>query len=164
MKKRLYLTAFLSFVIVFVACASQRLWNSAPHIRQVSSDYYDAMISPVYIFDAYRGFILTIHNKASESIEVDWSNTFYMHNGKKEGGFWFEGLPNESKKEPPPSHINAEEMFTKEIFPAKLWTLSKIFGSYVHEEMKSGENGIYLTVMAEGKPIPETLMLNFSEK
>jgi hypothetical protein len=30
--------------------------------------------------------------------------------------------------------------------------------------MKSGENGIYLTVMAEGKPISETLMLKFSEK
>jgi len=34
----------------------------------------------------------------------------------------------------------------------------------VHEEMKPGENGVYLTVMVEGKPISETLTLIFPNK
>jgi hypothetical protein len=55
-------------------------------------------------------------------------------------------------------------MFTKEIYPANLTTLSQMAGAYVHEEMKSGENGAHLTVMVEGKPVSEMLTLNFSDK
>ena len=164
MKKKMYLTAFLSFVIVFVACASMPTWKSEPNLQQASNDYFDATISPIYIFDAYKGFILNIHNKTTGSITVDWSNTFYVYNGKQQGGFWFEGIPYGEKKKTVSPDIVAGVIFTKEIYPAKLITLSELAGAYVHEEMKPGENGVYLTVLVEGKPITETLTLNFSEK
>ena len=35
---------------------------------------------------------------------------------------------------------------------------------YLDIDMKSGENGVHLTVLIEGNPISETLMLNLSEK
>jgi hypothetical protein len=164
MKKKLYVCVFLSFVLVVVACASKKLWKSAPHLQQASNDYFAATISPIYIFNAYKGFILTIHNKTPGSIEVDWSNTFYVYDGKKDGGFWFEGIPYGDRNKPAPSGIIAGIMLTKEIYPAKLTTLSQMAGAYVHEEMKPGENGVHLTVNVEGKPISETLTLNFSEK
>jgi hypothetical protein len=164
MKKKLYMVAFLSFVIVFVACASKPLWKSEPNLQQASNDYFDATISPIYIFNAYKGFILNIHNKTTESITVDWSNTFYVYNGKKQGGFWFEGIPFGDKNKPVLPDIIPGVIFTKEIYPADLTTLSQLAGAYVHEDMKSGKNGVYLTVMVEGNPISETLLLNFSEK
>jgi hypothetical protein len=140
------------------------MWKSEPHLQQASNDYFDATISPIYIFNAYKGFILNIHNKTTDSIEVDWSNTFYVYAGKKEGGFWFESIPYKDKKKPVPPDTITGVIFTKEIYPEKLITLSQLAGAYVHEEMKPGENGVQLTVKVDGKPISETLTLNFSEE
>ncbi len=164
MKKKLYMCVFLSFVLVVVACASKNLWKSKPNMKQASNEYFDATISPIYIFNAYKGFILTIDNKTPDSIEVDWSNTFYVYAGQKEGGFWFEGIPYKDKKKPVPPDTITVVIFTKEIYPEKLITLSQLAGAYVHEEMKSGENGVQLTVKVDGKPITETLTLTFSDK
>ncbi len=164
MKKKLYMCVFLSFVLVVVACASKNLWKSMPNMKQASNEYFDATISPIYIFNAYKGFILTLDNKTPDSIEVDWSNTFYVYAGQKEGGFWFEGIPYKDRKKPVPPDTITGVMFTKEIYPDKLITLSQIAGAYVHEEMKPGENGVQLTVKVDGKPISETLTLNFSKK
>ena len=164
MKKKLYMVVFLSFVLVVAACASKTLWKSEPNLQQASNEYFVATISPIYIFNAYKGFILNVHNKTTDSIEVDWSNTFYVYAGKKEGGFWFEGIPHGDKKNPVPSDIIAGVIFTKEIYPASLITLSQLAGAYVHEDLKPGENGVHLTVNVEGKPISETLTLNFSDK
>ncbi len=164
MKKQLYMLAFLSFVVVFVACASKPLWKSEPHLQQASNDYFDATISPIYIFNSYKGFILNIHNKTTGSITVDWSNTSYVYNGKKQGGFWFEGIPYGEKNKPISPDIVAGVIFTKEIYPAELTTLSQMAGAYVHEDMKAGENGVHLTVLVEGNPISETLVLNLSVK
>ena len=164
MKKKICMLIFIGLVMFIVACASKPLWKSEPNLQQASNDYFDATISPIYIFNAYKGFILNIHNKTTGSITVDWSNTFYVYNGKKQGGFWFEGIPYGEKKKTVSPDIVAGVIFTKEIYPAKLITLSELAGAYVHEEMKPGENGVHLTVLIEGNPISETLMLNLSEK
>ena len=164
MKKQLHMLAFLSFIVVFVACASKPLWKSEPHLQQASNDYFDATISPIYIFNSYKGFILNIHNKTTDSITVDWSNTSYVYNGKKQGGFWFEGIPYGEKNKPVSPDIVAGVIFTKEIYPAELTTLSQMAGAYVHEDMKAGENGVHLTVLVEENPISETLVLNLSVK
>ncbi len=100
MKKKMYVCVFFSFVLVVVACASKNLWKSKPNLQQVSNEYFVATISPIYTFNAYKGFILTIHSKTPGKLEIDWSNTFYVYAGQKEGGFWFEGIPYKDKKKP----------------------------------------------------------------
>ena len=164
MKKKLYICVFLSFILVVVACASKNLWKSKPNLQQVSNEYFVATMSPIYTFNAYKGFILTIHNNTPDNIEVDWNNTFYIYAGQKEGGFWFEGIPFKDRKKPVPPDTITGVIFTKEIYPEKLITLSQLAGAYVHYEMKSGENGVQLTVKVDGKPISETLTLTFSDK
>jgi len=164
MKKELYLFGFLGILLVFVACASKNLWKSKPNLQQASNEYFVATVSPIYTFSAYKGFILTVHNNTPDSIEVDWSNTFYVYAGQKEGGFWFEGIPYKDRKKPVPSDTITGVIFTKEIYPEKLITLSQMAGAYVHEEMKPGENGVQLAVNVDGKPISETLTLIFSEE
>ena len=164
MKRRLCLIFFLVVVFLVTACAPTKSWKSEPSMKTVSNDFFDASITPIYRFNGYKGFVLNIHNKITEKIEIDWNNTFYIHSGSKEGGFWFEGMQNDTQKKPNPTSIATGEMFTKEIFPAKLRVLSQMAAAHVNENMGPGENGIYLTVNVQGENVSETMTIVFSEE
>jgi hypothetical protein len=43
--------------MVFLACASKTLWKSTPNMQQASNEYFVATISPIYSFNAYKGFL-----------------------------------------------------------------------------------------------------------
>jgi len=164
MKRRLYQSFFLLVVLLVAACATTKSWKSEPSIKTTSNTFFDASITPVYRFNGYKGFVLNMHNKTAEKIEVDWNNTFYIHSGNKDGGFWFENIQNDTQNKPKPTSIAAGEMFTQEIFPAKLRVLSQMAAAHVNENMSPGENGIYMTVNIQGKTITEKLTFDFSEK
>ena len=132
-------------------------------MEHASNEYFDATISPIYTFEGYKGFILSIQNKTTGNLEVDWNNTSYLSKGDKEGGFWFEGIPYADRNKPRPPSIVKGALFSKEIYPSSLLYLSTYYaGAWVHQAMESGENGIYLTVRVDGKEVTETLMLVFS--
>jgi hypothetical protein len=160
--KKLYVCVFLIIVLVVVGCASQQLWRAEPNMQQASNEYYAATISPIFIFDGYKGFLLYIHNKSPEDLDVVWENTFYIYNGKKEGGFLLRGMRSGDKLDTP--SIVSGSMFSKEIFPAKLAEFSTIAMSTIYNPMKPGENGILLTVKVGEKKIAETLTLNVSQE
>jgi hypothetical protein len=163
MKKKLYLFIFLSLLFVGIGCATKQLWISTPNMQQASNEYFDATISPIYTFEGYKGFILYINNKTTGNLEVDWNNTFYIYNGKKEGDFWFKGIAYADRKKSKPPDIVTGVLFTKEIYANNLLYFSpQLAKAWVHEAMKAGENGVYLTVRVNGKVITETLQLNFS--
>jgi len=162
MKKKLYVCVFLGLLLLGLGCASKQLWRAEPNLQQASNEYYAATISPIYIFDGYKGFMLYIHNKSTEDLEVDWVNTFYIFIGKNEGNFIFRGMRSGDRVETP--NIIAGSLFSKEIFPAKLAQYSTIAMSTIHEPMKPGENGIFLTVKVGGKQITETLTLQISQE
>jgi hypothetical protein len=163
MKRRQYLILFFAVVLLGAACAPTQSWKSEPSIKTVSNTFFNASITPVFRFNGYKGFVLNMHNKTAETIEIDWNNTFYIHSGNKDGGFWFESIQNDTQKKLKPSPVAAGEMFTIEIFPAKLRVLSRMAGAYVNEDMGPGENGIFITVTVQGKTISETLTFIFSE-
>ena len=78
MKKKLCMCVFISLLFVGLGCASQQLWRAEPNMQQASNEYYAATISPIFIFDGYKGFLLYIHNKSPEDLDVVWENTFYI--------------------------------------------------------------------------------------
>lgn len=164
MKRRLCLVFFLVVVLLVTACAPTKSWKSEPSMKTASNDFFDASITPVYRFNGYKGFVLNIHNKITQNIEIDWNNTFYIHLGNKDGGFWFEGMKDGNKKTLESTTIAAGEMFYKEIYPAKLRVLSQMAAAYVNENMGTGENGIYLTINVQGKNVFETMTIVFSEE
>ena len=145
-------------MFVGLGCASQLLWRAEPNMQQASNEYYAATISPIFIFDGYKGFLLYIHNKSPEDLDVVWENTFYIYNGKKEGGFLLRGMRSGDKLDTP--SIVSGSMFSKEIFPAKLAEFSTLAMSTIYNPMQPGENGILLSVKVGGKEITETLTLN----
>ena len=158
MKKKLCMCVFISLLFVGLGCASQQLWRAEPNMQQASNEYYAATISPIFIFDGYKGFLLYIHNKSPEDLDVVWENTFYIYNGKKEGGFLLRGMRSGDKLDTP--SIVSGSMFSKEIFPAKLAEFSTLAMSTIYNPMQPGENGILLSVKVGGKEITETLTLN----
>ena len=164
MKRRPNLLLLMGIVLLVVACAPKNLWKSEPSIQKASNQFYDASISPVFRFDGYKGFLLNVHNKTDRNINIDWGNTFYIQSGNKDGGFWFGGIPQGAQNKPVSTDIVSGDMLIKEIYPAKLRVLSQLAAAYVHDNMGTGENGIYLTVNVQGKPVSETLTLVFSQE
>jgi hypothetical protein len=160
MKKKVYACLFLTLILVVVGCASQQPWRSDPNMQQASNEYYVATISPIYIFNGYKGFLLYVHNSSTQDLEVDWDNTFYLYNGKKEGGFIFRNMRSGDKPKTP--SIIAGSIFSKEIFPKKLAEFSTVAMSTIHNPMQPGENGVLLSVKVDGKQITETLTLTVS--
>jgi hypothetical protein len=165
MKKKMFVCVFLCLVVIGAGCASKPVWKSEPNTRQVENQYFYAAISPIFIFDGYKGFLLTIHSKTSSNIEVVWNKCFYLHNGKKNGNFILEGIPIRERKKPKPNDIITEgHMYQKEIFPSNLTEFSSLAKAWVYNPMKAGENGIHLTVKVGQKEMTEKLTLDFSEQ
>ncbi len=162
MMKKLYVCVFLTIVLVVVGCASQQMWRAEPNMQEASNEYYVATISPIFIFDGYKGFLLYIHNKSPDDLDVVWENTFYIYNGKRTGGFLFRGMRSGDQLDTP--SIISGSMFSKEIFPAKLARFSTLAMTTVYDPMQPGENGVRLTVRVGGKEISETLTLNVSQE
>ena len=162
MNKKILVFVFLSLLLVGLGCASQPLWRAEPNLQQASNEYYAATISPIYIFNGYKGFLLYVHNKSPDDIDIDWENTFYIYNGKKEGGFLFEGMRSGDKIKTP--SIISGTMFSKEIFPKKLAEFSTVAMSTIYNPMNPGENGVRLSVKVNGKEVTETLTMNISQK
>ena len=163
MRKTTLLLVFFSCFIVVAGCASPKYsWRSEPNMQEASNEYYAATISPIYIFNGYKGFMLYIHNNSTDDLEVSWEDTFYMYNGKKMGGFISKEMRSGDKLKTPA--IVSGTLFSIEIFPRELSEYSTTFGSTVYKPMQPGENGVFLTVKVAGKEISETLTLKFSEK
>jgi hypothetical protein len=162
MKRKLLVGVFLTIFFNGLGCASTGSWKSQPNMQQATNEYYVATISPIFIFDGYKGFALTIHNKSPDNLEVVWANTFHIHNDKKTGGFIFEGMRSGDRLETPA--IISGSLFSKDIFPVKLAQFSTLAMSTVHEPMESGENGVLLSVKVDGKEITEKITLNFSQE
>ena len=162
MKKKLSIYVFLCLILVGLGCASQQMWRAEPNMQEASNEYYVATISPIFIFDGYKGFLLYIHNKSPDDLDVVWENTFYIYNGKRTGGLIFRNMRSGDRIDTP--SIISGSLFSKEIFPTTLARFSTLAMSTVFDPMQPGENGVRLTVRVGGKEITETLTLNISQE
>jgi hypothetical protein len=157
------MVGLFALALLATGCASKPIWKSEPASQETKNAYFNADISPIFIFDGYKGFNLKIHNKTAGNLEIDWAKTYYVHKGDKNGTF--EGGTYEDRKDPKTRDIvSANSTFTKEIFPRILTYYSSLAKSWVHEAMKPGENGVSLTVLVDGKEVTEELALSFVEE
>lgn len=156
------------------------VWNFDPIQQKVSNEYFDAEIFPI-IDDqkfswqerGYNSFRLSLTNKSDKDIEVDWNKTLFISQGQTSGGFMFEGVVYSTRNNPkPPDVVFAHSSMSKIIYPnalvfysSNVGSLTGInYGGWNHAYMGSGENGIYLSVIVEGKEIKEKLTVNLSKK
>ena len=132
-------------------------WQSDPEYSSIDNEFFTAEISRTFCGpNGCKAFRLTIKNKTNKNLELDWNKTLYISNGQTSGGFMFEGVVykdrNNSK---PPDIIFAGDEFSKDILPNNLvyFSNNKYNMGWKHRPMPAGENGVFLTIVVDGKEI-----------
>ena len=172
---RNYIAWLVIVMLLVTSCAApiQKYLHSIPPSQTVSNEYFDAEISPFisynppiasffHTFDtSYVIFEFSLKNKCDKDIEIDWNRTLFISQGVTSGGFMFEGIAYLTRNNPkPPDIVFANSSISKQIFPN---ILVEYYGrNWILSPMSSGENGVYLSVIIDGKEITEKLLVNIS--
>ena len=158
---------------IATGCAPTLISISNPEIQTVENSYYTAQFQPLSegknYFDAFR---LSITNKTSNDLQIDWTKTRYLHNGRDLGIFVFKGIqPKDIKNLTiPPDIIPSGQSFSKEISPLKLIAREPITGKGRNAGkitpglIPNGESGILLFIKQNDTPIKEKMAVKIIEK
>lgn len=164
--KSIILFLFIAFFMTgCVTPGPKYTWKIEPYKQSVENEYFSASISPTAfdnIWDGYTAFDLTIKNKTSEDIELDWNKTMYIENGQTQGGFMFEGVVYKDRNSPKqPNIIFAGTEFRKTIWPNNL--VDFLYGRWRNYSFPSGQNGVYLIIKVKDKEVKEKILLDMSK-
>jgi len=82
-KKFIWSTIVIS--LIMVGCAGEQLCQSKPSMPTVSTQDYEFKLEPLRAegYNYYNQFRYSFTNKTSGDLIIDWSETFYLQNGKK---------------------------------------------------------------------------------
>ena len=147
-------------------------------MQTASTSSFDVELEPLKAegYDYYNRFRYQFTNKTNGDLIIDWSETFYLRNGKKYGNFGWEGLTFEQLrqvKEEPEITIAPGKKDTIEIFPAKLigWKEEGVRmkaatpeAGFTLTPLPEGENGMSIAVLKDGKLLRKKIMVNITLK
>jgi len=148
------------------------IYSSKPEIQRVSNDYFTAELEPQLkegqgFFSTFR-FVLT--NNTNQELSLDWENSFYLLNGRRNGLFLWEGVTWDSLKEKrsqPLVLVAPGSTFREVIFPTALVGRASAASpggvQYIQGALPEGENGIALVVRQDGKVISEKMVVTISK-
>lgn len=165
MKDRTCLLLFVSLIAGAFACAPTRVWTSSPAFATAETDAYAAQFMPLAEDKNYfQRFRLLITNRSAKELEIDWSATRYLLNGRPYGRFLFEGIDETNINHPPPDRVAVGETFMKVIAPVKLLSIQPARSSQFKDQqafstgpVPEGTNGIALVLKQDGKVFREQL-------
>jgi hypothetical protein len=131
-------------------------------MQTVDNNLYTIQLSPSEQNSySYTAFILTIENKTDNDIDLIWDRTYYLNEGKTSGGFMFEGIIYRDRNNPkPPDVVFPKIKFQKTIMPNILAAFSARGVGWYYNAMPNGENGIYVTLIVNGKEVREKLTVD----
>lgn len=147
---RLLLRAFLICVVLnsFGCTATKSIHISTPKNKMVETDVFTANIEPLKNdIDYFSTFMLTIVNKTDHNIELNWNESYYLHNKKSKSSFVFRSIEPSMVKEKtvPNDIIPANSRFSKKISP-----LSKIAYAKLASKAAIDDKGLYAGILPEG--------------
>ena len=155
--------------LIFTGCATATVpvYTSNPATHTFQNDVFVGELEPrlasgKHYFDSFR-FVFT--NKSSTDLQIDWQNTFYLHNGKKFGRWGAEGWTIEQLKEreeQPLVTVSPGNTLSGLIFPLELMARSRVADVDRGDDsfrgiIPEGESGMLLTVRQGGREIREEL-------
>ena len=160
------------FFVILIAILSI-IGCATPNVRMavrpgvLYQESYDIVLNPQLNKNSKAdSYLLTINNKTSSNIELDWNKTFWVQKGSASGGFMFDGIPYEDREKPkPPDIILPNTKFEKIIFPNELvvYMIGRYRG-FFHGLLPAGRNGIYLTLKIDGEEINEKVVCRISHE
>ena len=173
MKKRITLGIAI-FLLVLTGCAKEQIYSSSPPLQTVSTSSFEVKLEPLKAegYNYYNRFRFQFTNKTNRDLVIDWSETFYLRNGKKYGNFGWEGLTFEQLrdvKEEPKITMAARKTDTSEIFPMKLigWKEEGVRmkattpeAGFTLSPLPEGENGMSIAVLKDGKLLRKKIMVD----
>ena len=156
-------------VFALAACAGVEVYTSNPEVQRVSNDYFTAelepQLKPGQTFFATFRFVLT--NRTNKELQIDWENSYYFLNGRRNGRFLWEGVTWDGLKEirsKPLIPVAAGDTITGVIFPKKLVGRSSAMTrgtvQYTQGPLPEGENGILLIVRINGKVLQKKMVVD----
>jgi hypothetical protein len=168
------------FVLLFflAGCAGVQGFTSNPTISSSRNDYFEVQLEPQMpegknYFNAFR-FVFT--NRTGKDLIVDWSKTYYILNGRRQGQFGWEGMSFEQLRgirSQPLLTVSAGNTHSNVIFPLRLiaWDMrgresiprKRPEEAFFPGVIPAGENGILLSVTHEGKVIREKVTLDIKQ-
>jgi len=164
------------FALFSAGCAKEQIYTSIPPMQTVSTSAYEVKLEPLKAegFDYYNRFSYQFTNKTNGDLVIDWSETYYLRNGKRHGNFGWEGLTFEQLrdvKEEPEITIGPGKIDSIEIFPAKLigWREEGVRKKATTPEagftltpLPEGENGMSIAVLQNGKLLRKRIVVKIT--
>ena len=175
MKKRIALGITI-ISLVLTGCAKEQIYSSSPPMQTVSTSSFEVKLEPLKAegYNYYNRFRFQFINRTSGDLIIDWSETFYLRNGKKYGRFGWEGLTFEQLREvqkEPEITIAAGKRDAIELFPVKLigWKEDGVRmkattpeAGFTLTPLPEGENGMSIAVLKDGKLLREKILVNIT--
>ncbi len=159
---------------VLAGCAKEQIYSSNPPMQTVSTSIFEVKVEPLRAegYNYYNKFRYQFTNKTNGDLIIDWSETFYLRNGKRYGHFGWIGLTFEELreiKEQPDITIAPGKTDPIEIFPLKLvgWKQEGIRmkattpeAGFTLTPLPEGENGMSIAVLKDGKLLRKKILVN----
>jgi len=175
-KKLFWAAIFISLVVA--GCAKEQIYQSKPGMQTVSTRDYEVKLEPLRAegYNYYNQFRFSFTNKTTGDLVIDWSETFYLQNGKKYGHFGWVGLTFEELrgfKEEPNITVAAGQSETVVLFPAKLigWKEEGVRlkaatpeAGFTNGIIPAGENGMSLAVLKDGKVMRKKILVTITQE
>jgi hypothetical protein len=166
-------------LMLFAGCSSVRVYTTEPAARQVVTAHFDVLLQPQpaagkTYFNAFR-FVIT--NKTDKAFSVDWDDSYYLLDGRRQGQFGWPGMSVDELRElqkNPISIVAPGETRAGVIFPIRFLDRKKVRdearpgseGTTVGQDLlgalPEGVNGMELTVNLDSEPVRETLTLQIT--
>jgi hypothetical protein len=175
-KKFIWSTIVIS--LIMVGCAEEQIYQSKPSMQTVSTRDYEVKLEPLRAegYNYYNQFRYSFTNKTSGDLTIDWSETYYLQNGKKYGHFGWVGLTFEELrglKEEPDITVAAGQTEKADLFPLELigWReegvrmkASTPEAGFTNGVIPAGENGMSLAVIKDGKVLRKNALVTISQE
>jgi len=175
-KNILWGVALISLVVA--GCAKEQIYQSSPSMQTVSTQHYEVKLEPLRAegYNYYNQFRYQFTNKTNGELIIDWSETYYLQNGKRYGNFGWEGLTFEELrglKEEPDIRVAAGQTETAVLFPAKLigWKEEGVRmkattpeAGFTNGVIPVGQNGMSIAVLQDGKVLRKNILVTITQE
>jgi hypothetical protein len=175
-KMRLWIILFV--LLLSAGCAKEQIYQSSPSMQTVSTTHYEVKLEPLRAegYNYYNQFRAEFTNKTSGDLVVDWSETYYLQNGKRYGNFGWDGMTFEELrdiKEEPDITVGAGETRSNVIFPTKLigWHEEGVRMKATTPEagftlgvIPAGEHGMSIAVLKDGKVLRKRVLVTITQE
>ncbi|MBW2337285.1 MAG: hypothetical protein JRF47_11110 [Deltaproteobacteria bacterium] len=177
MYKKLFWGMILISLVVAGCATKEQIYQSSPSIQTVSTTHYEVKLEPLRAegHNYYNRFQYEFTNKTNGDLVIDWSESYYLQNGKRYGNFGWEGLTFEELrdlKEEPDITVGAGQTQSAVLFPAKLigWREEGVRMKATTPEagftlgvIPAGEHGLSIAVLQDGKVLRKRVLVTITQ-